>query len=315
MKLSHIMVCVLVLSAAAGVSTAQEAAGAASTKPMPILPSGPCVGDPAQILAEHGTLWGHKGTLIVGQATLILYDKMVDYFTCMGLAQRNGDACNAVPHFINMSQGYDDEESPRSRCRNNLVKLLYLTGNADAAFCRANTHIIDTTAEKFCATVKDMPGACQAAARLLKLDSVPKECYALYPRTLADCGGNTKCRSTAKLYGAIKSGSTAGLAPYERAAFEAFQTKSTESCAIIQKDLATTYCTSRSTYAKSIIQIQESQREKAAKTKPSPARKAQVNAEPVPPAPILCTTCQVYQDQMSGQGKRQKKAVKPAVKK
>lgn len=316
MKLSHIVIGALVLSAAAGVSSAQDAAGAAPSKPVPIVPSGSCVGDPAQLLAEHGTLWGHSSTVIAGQTTLALYDKMVDYFTCTGLAQRNGDACNAVPHFINMSQGYDDEESPRSRCRNNLVKLLYLTGNADAAFCKANTHLMDTSAENFCANVKDMPGACPAAARLLKLDPVPKECYALYPRTLADCGENKKCRRTAKLYGAIKSGSAAGLTPYERAAFEAFRTKSTAPCAILQKDLATTYCTARNTYAKSLTQTQDSQLDiKAVKAKPSAVRKAQANAEPVPAAPVLCTTCQVYQDQMTGQGKSQKKAVKPAAKK
>lgn len=319
MKLKYVMACALALAATADFASAQGAAGAASDKPVPIVPSGACIGDTAQLLAEHGTLWGHNSTVIAGQTTLLLYDKMVDYFTCMGLAQRNGDACNAVPHFINMSQGYDAEESPRSRCRNNLVKLLYLSGNADAGFCKANTQLMDISAETFCGNVKDMPGACQTAARLLKFDAIPKECYEAYPRTLADCGGNKRCRRTMQVYKAIKTGNAAGLTPYERAAYEGFSTRKTSSCDILLKDLSKTYCNARNAYVKTLAQTVSSEVQQVRASKAGSGKNmqsaAKSKAEPLPAPAVLCTTCQVYQDQMSGQGKGGKKAGKPAVKK
>lgn len=279
-----------------------------------------CVGNTSQIVAEHGTVWGHESKIIVGELTHSIYDKLIDYYTCVGLAQRNGDACNRVPYFINLKQGYDDEETPRSRCHNNLVKLLYLTGKESVTFCRENLHMMDMTGEVFCNNVKDLPEACGKASKLMHLPAVPPECYVAFPRTQADCGSDNRCRKIAKLNMAIKTNSGEGLSPFERASFDAYQTKTTSSCKVILNDLASSYCKARNTYYQ--VQAASPDAQKGAAV-PSAAANA-VNQQkavrssdslPPPSAPVLCTTCQVYRDQMTGQKKAATKDAKPAVKK
>lgn len=281
--------------------------------------SGACTGETSQILAEHGTVWGYNSAVMVGDLTHSIYDKLVDYYTCAGLAQRNGDACNALPYFVDLKQGYDDEETPRSQCRTNLVKLLYLTGKENAAFCKANLHIVDMTGEVFCSNMKDMAEVCGKGAKLLKENSVPPECYRSFPRTAADCGANAKCRRTAKLYGAIRNNSGEGLSPYERASFTAYQTKTTNSCQVILKDLSATYCKARNAYAKLLESSSGAQSASPATGASSSDAKmpggSQSVSFPPPAQPVLCTTCQVYRDQLNTQKKAAAKGTKPAVKK